>query len=190
MICDVSDPEATQTERSAAVRLPKARWWSRPSPWLWGLVILLVMVATQVPRISSMVSPGPKLSSIAPAAAPTSSGQVYTQAMVARRDFIHANLRGARLAHLALRGKDFDRADAAGAVFTGSLLNGANFSHADLRGADLRDTCLRGSILTGTKLAGADFTGADVTGAIVTPTVISKTIGWATVSDSSACSGS
>ena len=113
-------------------------------------------------RYSSVVSaPKPQPSPATHAAAPRLAGLAYTQAMVTNHDFAGADLRGARLAHLDLRGEDFEHADAAGAVFTGSLLNGADFAQADLRGADLRDTCLRGSILTGASLAGADFTGAD-----------------------------
>jgi hypothetical protein len=191
MICDVSDPEATQTEESVTARKMRAHWWGHLSPWLWGLVIVLAIAATQVPRISSMVSKGePKSGPAALAVAPTLSGKAYSQAMVAGRDFVGADLRGARLAHLDLRGTDFQRADAAGAVFTGSLLNGANFSQANLRGADLRDTCMRGSILTGAKLAGSDFTGADVTGTTVTSVATSNAIGWGSSLDSSACSGS
>ena len=207
MICDVSDPEAPTTTQPVGPYLPgppPVHWWSRVSAWLWGLVILLVIAgvfATQVPRISSIFSvPRPKhglvavprtnYSPVAPTVTPTLSGPAYTQAMVAGRDFIRADLRGALLAHLDLRGKSFQRAEAAGAVFAGSLLNGANLSHADLRGADLRNTCLRGANLTGAKLAGADFTGADIIGATVTPTEPSKAIGWASISIPSPCHGS
>jgi hypothetical protein len=170
---------------------PRIHWWSRPSPWLWGLVVLLVIAviaATQVPRVSAMFSaPGPEPRSAAPTVAPTLSGPAYTQAMVAGRNFIGADLRGARLMHLDLRGKNFQRADAAGAVFAGSLLNGANLSDADLRGADLSGTCLHGATLTGAELSGADFTGADVTGATVTPAATSETIAWASISAPSVC---
>jgi hypothetical protein len=193
MICDVPDPETTPARQQVTAHRPERqiRWWSRPSPWLWGLVILLAMAAiaaTQVPRVFSMLStrpptPGPAV----PTVVPTLSGQAYTQAMVGERSFIGADLRGARLMHLDLRGRSFQRADAAGAVFTGSFINGANFSHADLRGADLRDTCLRGAIFAHAALAGADFTGADVTGAVVTPSATSKAIGWASLSTASVC---
>lgn len=163
-------------------------WWSSPSPWLWGLAVLLVIGATQVPRISQAFS----TSSLRPStptstAAPALSGPVYSQTMVADRDFIRADLRGAQLEHLDLRGKDFQGADAAGAIFAGSLLSGANLSQTDLRGADLRDTCLRGSILTSANLAGADFTGADVTGATVTPTATADAIGWGSTPAPSVC---
>jgi len=192
MICDVPDPEISAGSKPATKQPgePKSRWWARPSPWLWGLILLLVIAATQLPRISSAVfAPKPQPSPVTRAAPPSSAGPAYTQAMVADRNFVGADLRGARLAHLDLRGKDFERADAAGAVFTGSLLNGADFAQADLRGADLRDTCLRGSILTGASLAGADFTGADVTGAAVSSLATAETIGWTPISDSTACSG-
>lgn len=193
MICDVSDPEqvsATQPEMAHTSERPIGRR-GRSSPWLWGFVALLVItaiVATQVPRLSRVFStPSPKTSAAAPGR-PSLSGQTYTQAMVANANFIGADLRGARLAHLDLRGTDFRRADAAGAIFTGSLLNGADFSHANLRGADLSETCLRGSILTAAKLAGADFTGADVRGATATAAITAWPIGWNSAAASSACS--
>jgi len=172
---------------------PSIHWWSRSSPWLLGLVILILLViagiaATQVPRISAMRSaPTPKHSQATSTIGPTLSGPSYTQAMVAGRDFVDVDLRGALLAHLDLRGKNFQGADAAGAVFAGSLLTGANLSHTDLRGADLRDACLRGATLTGAVLVGADFTGADITDATVTSAALSKAIGWAAVSAPSVC---
>lgn len=193
MICDVSDPQATQQQPPAQIAAQELRpsWWSRPSPWFWGLVVLLLIAAiavTQVPRLSAVFSArGAKHNQAAPAVPPTLSGPAYTQAMVAGRNFIGANLRGARLVRLDLRGKSFQHADGAGVVFAGSLLNGANFSHADLRGADLRGTCLRGANFTGANLAGADFTNADVTAATVTPAATSSAIGWASGSASSVC---
>jgi hypothetical protein len=192
MICGVPDPPAAQ--QPPAVNSPqelRLSWWSRPSPWFWGLVVLLLIAATavtQVPRLSAVFSPrGAKHNHVAPALLPTLSGTAYTQVMVVGRDFIGANLRGARLVRLDLRGKDFQDADAAGAMFAGSLLNGANFSHADLRGADLRGACLRGAEFNGANLAGADFTNADVTGATVASTSTSTAIGWGSGSESSVC---
>jgi hypothetical protein len=193
MICDVSDPQAMQQQSPPVVAPQELRpsWWSRPSPWFWGLVVLLLVAAitvTQVPRLSEVFSArGAKHNQAAPAAPPTLSGPAYTQAMVVGRNFIGANLRGARLVRLDLRGKGFQHADAAGAIFAGSLLNGANFAHADLRGADLRGTCLRGAKFTGANLSGADFTNADVTAATVPPAATSSAIGWASGSASSAC---
>ena len=153
MIYDVSDQRmAPRREDGDGARM-RTHWWSRPSPWLWGLVLLLVIAGiavTQVPRLSTVFSArGTQASPTAPAVVPTLSGPAYTQATVAGRNFVGADLRGAQLVHLDLRGQNFQRADAAGAVFAGSLLNGANFSHVDLRGADLRDACLRGANLTG-----------------------------------------
>ncbi len=197
MICDVSDPQAAQQQQQPppaqiAPQELKPSWWSRPSPWFWGLVVLLVIAAvvvTQVPRLSAVFSArGATNNQAAPAVPPTLSGPAYTQAMVADRNFIGANLSGARLVRLDLRGKSFQHADGAGVVFAGSLLNGANFSHADLRGADLRGTCLRGADFTGSDLAGADFTNADVTAATVAPAAIFSAIGWASGSASSVCS--
>lgn len=192
MICDVSDPQATQQPRAVSAQHElRPSWWSRPSPWFWGLLVLLLIAAiavTQVPRLSAVFSArGAKHNQAAPTALPTLSGPAYTQAMVVGRDFIGANLSGAQLMRLDLRGKDFQHADAAGAVFAGSLLNGANFSYADLRGADLRGTCLRGAEFTGADLAGADFTNADVTGATVASAATSTAIGWASGSASSVC---
>lgn len=191
MICDVPDPQAPQPPAVIAPRELKPSWWSRPSPWFWGLVVLLLIAAiavTQVSRLSAVFSArGAKHNQAASAVLPTLSGPAYTQAMVAAHNFIGANLRGARLVHLDLRGKSFRHADAAGAIFAGSLLNGANFSHADLRGADLRGTCLRGAKFTGADLAGADFTDADVTAATVPPAATSSAIGWASGSASSVC---
>lgn len=193
MICDVSDPQATQQQPPpvTAPRELRPGWWSRPSPWFWGLVVLLLIAAiavTQVPRLSAVFSAhGAKNTQAATAALPTLSGPAFTQAMVAGRNFIGANLHGARLVRLDLRGQSFQNADAAGAVFAGSLLNGANFSYADLRGADLRDTCLRGAIFTGANLAGTDFTNADVTDATVAAAATYSAIGWASDSASSVC---
>lgn len=191
MIYDVPDPQTTPRRADGDGARVRTHWWSRPSPWFWGLVVLLVIAGiavTQVPRLSTVFSSrGTKPSPTAPAVVPTLSGPAYTQATVAGRNFVGADLRGARLIHLDLRGQNFQSADAAGAVFAGSLLNGANFSRVDLRGADLRDACLRGANLTGAKLAGADFTGADVTGATVTPAATSEAIGWASISAPSVC---
>ncbi len=195
MICGVPDKEAPPHDHVVAPpRDPKIRWWSRASPWWWGLIALLVIAViaiTQMQRISSVRSvPRAKPSAARTSVTPPLSGPVYTQAMVARRNFSDTGLQGAVLERLDLRGRDFRWTDAAGAVFAGSLLNGANFSHANLRGADLRDACLRGAILTGAKLAGADFTGADVTGAVVTPGATATAIGWASIPDPQVCFGS
>ena len=190
MIYDVSDPQTTPKRAGGDGARVRLRWWSRLSPWLWGLLLLLVIAGiagTQVPRLSMVFSaPATKPGPAAPAVVPTLSGPAYTQAMVEGRDFVGADLRGARLIRLDLRGQDFQGADAAGAVFAGSLLNGANFSHVDLRGADLRGTCLRGANLTEAQLAGADFTDADVTGATVTLAATAEAIGWVSVSAASA----
>jgi hypothetical protein len=192
MICDVSQQETESID--SPVKPPKEpgiHWWSRLSPWGWGLLILLALlavVATQVPRIAETTSPPvSKPLPRTPTATPSLSGPAYSQALVAGRDFANADLSGALLTHLDLRGTDFQGANAAGAVFAGSLLNGANFAQADLRGADLRGPCLRGAILTGAQLAGADFTGADVTGATVAPAAISAAIGWGSTAQPSVC---
>src|SRR5690349_644720 len=121
MICHVSDPQTTQRPPSVAPAPSalRSRWWSRPSPWFWGVVCLLVVagiVVTQIPRLGTVLSPEPKPSPTAPTNVPRLSGPVYTQAMVAGRNFIGADLRGAVLVHLDLRGRDFGHADAAGAV--------------------------------------------------------------------------
>jgi arabinogalactan oligomer / maltooligosaccharide transport system substrate-binding protein len=60
MICSVSDHEAAPPEQSTLAsstdrRLP---WWGRPSPWLWGLMILLAIAAAQALRISPLFSTG------------------------------------------------------------------------------------------------------------------------------------
>jgi hypothetical protein len=192
MIYWVSDREApTASRQPTPPPEPRMGRWSRLSPWWWGLitlVALLIIVATQVPRIASISSATrSKPSSTPTSAAPFMSGPAYTPALAAGRDFASADLSGVLLAHLDLRGKDFQHANAAGAVFVGSMLNGANFAHADLRGADLRDTCLRGAIFTGAELSGADFTGADVTGATVTSTAISTAIGWGSTTNPAVC---
>lgn len=191
MICDVSDQAQPAARPPAPPEEPKIRWWSRRSPWAWGFVILvvvLVVLATAVPRLAGKTCASqPKAASTPSVAAPTLSGQAYSQALVAGRDFASADLNGAILADLDLRGKDFQNANAAGAVFADSLMNGVNFAHADLRGANLRDACLRGAILNGAELAGADFTGADVTGATVTHAARSAAIGWGSTAKPSVC---
>ena len=199
MIYHVSDPQAAQQHQAVKEieGKPVAQadlgpsWWVRPSPWLWGLVALLVIAGiaiTQVPRLS-VGSPAAARSpnTPTPTALPTLSGSTYTQIMASGRDFNGSDLRGARLERLDLRGKSFQGADAAGSVFVGSLLNGAIFTDANLRGADFRDTCLRGADLTGAQLAGADFTGADVTGATVTQGAIHQATGWASTTVSPVC---
>ena len=187
----MSDPQSPPSRQTANGGRAKAHWWSRPSPWWYGLAILLAItgiLATQAPRASTAASTrGPAAGPTPPLALPVLSGPTYTQAMVADRNFIGADLRGARLMHLDLRGKDFQGADAAGAIFAGSFLNGADFSNADLSGADLRDTCLRGADLTEARLAGADFTGADVTGATIAPATKTEIVGWTVSSTSSVC---
>lgn len=186
------DSQTTPTNQagtpSRPVELP-VRWWSRLSPWLWGLVVLLVtaaIVITQLPRIAS-TSPASSLAGTA--ATPRLAGPAYTQTRATSQNFVKANLRGARLIDLDLRGKSFMGAEAAGADFAGSLLNGVNFSHADLRGADLRDACLRGANLTHAAIAGADFTGADITGANIASDATSVTIGWDSASTVPRCPG-
>jgi hypothetical protein len=189
MICPVSVQEARPASQQ---QKPKIGWWSRLSPWWWGLMMLLALtlcLAILVPRTAPTTSPvRPNPSASASPASVRPPGAVYPQAMTAGRGFADANLSGARLAQLDLRGKDFRDADAAGAVFVGSLLNGANFTHANLRGTDLRDACLRGVVFTAAELSGADFTGADVTGATVTPAAISAAIGWESRAKPGVCS--
>ena len=193
IIYDVSDPEPASSRQTANGGRAKVHWWSRPSPWWYGLAILLAIagiLATQAPRASTVASAQRRVpGSTPPPALPVQAGQTYTPAMVAGRNFIGADLRGARLMYLDLRGKNFQGADAAGAIFAGSFLNGANLSEANLRGADLRDTCLRGADLTEAQLAGADFTDADVTGATIAPAAKTEIIGWTASSASSVCPG-
>jgi Pentapeptide repeats (8 copies) len=192
IMCEVSDSQAPSARPTAALPPePRIHLWSRASPWLGGLLLLLLLAAiasTQVSRISQVFSGHRgKSAEAARTQVPALSGPTYTQPMVARIDFSHADLRGAVLRYLDLRGRDFYRADAAGAFFAGSLLNGADFSRADLRGADLSDACLRGADLNGADLAGANFTGADVTGATVTPAATGTAISWGSIAPASAC---
>ncbi len=42
----------------AAPREPALRWWSRPSPWLWGLMVMLAVSAAPALPISSVFSAG------------------------------------------------------------------------------------------------------------------------------------
>lgn len=76
-----------------------------------------------------------------------------------------ANLLGAPLRRVDLRGADLrgailSRAD----LFVANLL-GANLSRVDLRGADLRDANLLGADLRGATLRGANLSGANLSGA-------------------------
>lgn len=195
MIFRMSDQGAKPGTRSdpSIAKASKNRWLGRLSPWAWGLGILIAIGAitlTQVPRLSATVATGAKpRPTAAVTGTPPLSGRAYTQGMIGSRDFARADLRGARLIRLDLRGKSFQYADAAGAVFAGSLLNGANLSHADLRGADLRGACLRGADLAGADLAGTDFTGADVTGAVVSPAATAQAIAWGSVPSPQVCPG-
>src|SRR5215472_5217858 len=117
MIYGVSDLQATQQPQAAPGPPGKSatefrpRWWARPSPWLSGLVALLVIAGitvTQVPRLTAS-SPARPHSPIRPTrtALPILSGQAFTQPMIAGRGFIGADLRGAQLERLDLRGENF-----------------------------------------------------------------------------------
>jgi hypothetical protein len=193
MISHVADPDTARTTKPLTVVFTgetKGRWWSRMSPWLWGLLALSVIAATQVPRLSHVFSPGPSPHAVAATSAPGLSGVAYSQAMVATMNFANTDLRGARLVNLDLRGKKFHGANAAGAIFSGSLLDGADFSGADLRGANFSGACLQGSDLTGAKLAGANFTEADVAGTSITSAAVSNVIGWNSIVTSPKCTQS
>jgi len=190
MISNVANPDTTRAAEPMEAHPdgPKPHWWSRASPWLWGLLALAVIVGTQVPRVHHVFLSGTlKPSAVATTSTPQLSGVDYSQAMVASANFVNADLQGARLRNLDLRGKEFRKADAAGAIFSGSLLNGADLSGADLRGADFSDACLQGSNLTGAQLAGANFTGADVAGASASPAALADALGWDSVPTSSTC---
>ena len=190
MISHVASTDTTQTREPTEAHPdgPKPHWWSRLSPWLWGLLALVLIVGTQVPRIHQVFSSGaPKPAAVATTGTPQLSGVDYSQAMAATANFVDANLDGARLENLDLRGKEFTGTDAAGAIFSGSLLNGADFTGADLRGANFSNACLQGSNLTGAQLAGANFTGADVAGASIAPATIADTLGWDSVPTASIC---
>ena len=193
MISHVADPDPARTTKPMTMPFPdepKGHWWSRMSPWLWGLLALAVLAATQVPRLSHVFSADSSPRAVAATSAPGLSGVAYSQAMVESMNFANTDLRGARMVNLDLRGKEFRGVDAAGAMFSGSLLDGADFSGADLRGADFSGACLQGSDLTGAKLAGANFTGADVAGTSTNHAATSSALGWNSVVTSSRCAQS
>ena len=108
----MADQRTLPSEPEAATRDPKVHWWSRLSPWFWGLLFLLLIAVTQAPRIPALF---PAKAKPVPAASTSVAGPAYTQAKVARLEFAQANLVGGRLAHLDLRGKTFQGASAEGA---------------------------------------------------------------------------
>ena len=81
-----------------------------------------------------------------------------------------ADLRGADLGKLAMRGENLAGANLEGASLRGASLAGANLSGSDLEGADLFRTFLwaadlRGANLSGAYMAEADLTFANLRGA-------------------------
>jgi hypothetical protein len=95
-----------------------------------------------------------------------------------------ADLRGANLYDVNLRGADLTgadlrkaylfRADLTGTTLTGADLSRANLRDADLSGTDLRYAYLRGADLSGADLSEADFGGANLRGAHLTDTCITR----------------
>ena len=82
---------------------------------------------------------------------------------------MRANLTGADLTWVGLRGANLMRANLTGADLTGANLTwvgltGANLTRADLTGANLTRANLMRANLTGADLTGADLTGTDLTG--------------------------
>ena len=76
-----------------------------------------------------------------------------------------ADLTGADLIGVNLRGADLTRADLAGAYLTGISLTGAYLVEADLAGTDLRRADLTGANLAGANLRKANLARANLTGA-------------------------
>ena len=175
--CDMQEVIIASITSQARFLGTRLRWLGHSQAFLWATVVLSVIAVPLLLVFLMSSSPVPR-----------SGGVVYTPSMVIGHDFAAADLRGTYMTDLDLRGKDFQRADAAGAVLAGSFLSGADFSRANLRGADLRGTCLRGANLTGAELVGTDFTGADVTDVTVTSSALAKAIGWSSTAPSSACS--
>ncbi len=116
------------------------------------LVALLVVIIIRVPPIAAKSATARAKPSSTASAAPSLAGP-FTRKPSPTRVTSHAGLNGAVLPTSFAR-KDFQRGNAAGAIFADSLLNGANFTHANLRGADLRGACLRGAVFTAAELAG------------------------------------
>ena len=76
----------------------------------------------------------------------------------ARDDLSGANLTGANLQFITLRGSNLSRANLSGADLWKAGLHGANLSEADLSGANLILVHLNGANLSGANLQGATYT--------------------------------
>ena len=108
--------------------------------------------------------------------------------MAGKRSFCRADLRGANLYGVFLRGADLRFADLSGADLRWASLRWANLYNANLRyanlgwadlhRADLRGTDLEWASLGGVDLRGAKLNGADLTGAYLRE----SNLGWADLS--------
>lgn len=120
-------------------------------------VIILVALLWQakVPWIRLRVTPP------APTPGPVDlRGATVTQAQATKLNFRGAELSGAVLNWLSLRGKPMEGVTAPGASFRHANLSFASLRGADLSGSDLSYACLIGTIFTGATLNGADVSHA------------------------------
>lgn len=101
------------------------------------------------------------------------AGANFTNATLTRGSFIEADLcgadfTGAEMTKFCARNADLTGAKLPGVVLKGGRLVGAKFVDADLSGADL----------TGADLCGTDFTGANLTGTVLAELVFDQTTKW------------
>lgn len=88
---------------------------------------------------------------------------------------MRADLSGANLGEVILRGISLEFADLSGADLSDADLSGADLSDANLRYADLRGTNLSGADLSGANLRNANLSGADLRDAILSGANLSRT---------------
>lgn len=82
-----------------------------------------------------------------------------------KRYFRRAELSGANLSWLELRGCDFSQATLVGANLVEADLSGANLSYSDVSRANLREATMRGACLRSVRAVESNWSGAIVNGA-------------------------
>ncbi|PRY40534.1 pentapeptide repeat protein [Umezawaea tangerina] len=105
-------------------------------------------------------------------------GQIVDADAIRGRDLQNAQLAGAVLDDLDLRGLNLAGVKAQGASFRRAVLDEVQFTGADLRGADFTDACLERSDLSGAQLGGMIARGADVTNVVTDKELIANVVSW------------
>ena len=155
MMCGMSDPGAPPASLPATPREPRIHWWSRVSPWWWGLLMLVALWLSsssgchQSPRIRY----GTGQAELDGFRRPSLAGPVYTQPSPTRvTSTTPPERRGPSTPRFARKGlsacerrwRDFRRQPAERREF---------YSCQSARSRPER-ACLRGAVFTAAELAG------------------------------------